>query len=727
MGATRLAAAALLALSLTAPAQGQPAAAVEVPARELTTSREFAPPAPPATLTLADSVQLALRHAPGLAAGAESVQGAIARAQRTRGAFDAVFRVAPGVRFEQTQIRPEFREAEFQNRLGLQVIADDFTLLNRAFRDLFDLPAGGSPPCPRGFLGVTSGIGFTTDLRDPAELSQIGIDRDVFFRINLDLGGLENLIDLADICSIDPYAREGDSLLARYLAKTNISGGQALEGILLSTDQLRREFFGLSAELSEAIAARARLGLERLGPIAEDQLRRVFTFEAGWAKTWRSGIGLSADLLLQADEQAYRDRVLDPGFGGLGIPNAFPSRASVTLALPLGRGLGAVANAAQERAAAIAVGAETDRLRHSVSQVALSATLAHLNAVAAEQVAALLAESAERQRQLTELVDQQVSIGDVARMDLDRTQARAAQVASSAARARLDVVDARISLLETIGLDAGAGPPPVASDVFADVPAASPLSLDAMADAALARRLDLRGAERQASAAAALTAGASADLRRVFDLSVTAGMSNRYESPFFRYFEDERFPIYSDFETPDPIKSPVRWYSPRGLYRTLTGRWEPFVSMQFDVEIPIGNNSARGRFAQSQATERQSRIAAADLRRLIRAGVRNAGDALQQAALAVGERRAAVARSTDALSGALEQLRAGEITVIDTLTTEETLTRDKIDLVRALLVYHSTMARLRYETGDLVAWEGEGTEGERVRFATALFTLPAGR
>ncbi len=729
MAATRLAAVALVALSLAMPASGQEAApgTVQVAAGDILSSREFAPPAPPPALALGDSVRLALLHAPGLAAGVQSVQGAVARVQRTRGTFDSVFRVSPGVRFEQNQIRPQFREAEFQNRLGLQVVADDFTLLNRAFRDLFDLPAGGSPPCPRAFLGFGGDTSFTTDRIDQAELNQLGIDRDVFFRINGSLGGLQNLIDLTDICSVDPYAREGDSLLARYLAKTNISGGEALAGILRSTDQIRREFFGLSAELSEAIAARARLGLERLGPIPEDQLRRVFTFDAGWARTWRSGLGLDASLSLQTDEQAYRDRPLDPGFGGLGIPNAFPSRASLTVRLPLGRGRGATGNAAQERAATIAVGAETDRLRHAVSQTALSATLAHLNAVAAEQVALMLAESADRQKKLVEMLDQLVAVGDIARLDLERAQARAIQVASSAARSRRDLVDARAGLAETIGLDAATGVWPAVADGFAEVAPVTDLQVDALADTALARRLDLRGAERQASASAALTAGASADLRRKFDLSVTGGMGTRYESTFFRYFEDERFPIYSDFETPDPIKSPVRWYSPTGIYRSLTGRWAPFVSAQFSMEIPLGNNAAEGRFAQSQATERQGRIRAADLRRTIRASVLNAAESVRTAARVVAERQAAVGRSTDALSGALEQLRAGEITVIDVLTTEEALTNDKVALVRAQLVYHSTMARLRYETGDLVTWEGEGTSGERVTFATSLFTLPAAR
>jgi outer membrane protein TolC len=151
------------------------------------------------------------------------------------------------------------------------------------------------------------------------------------------------------------------------------------------------------------------------------------------------------------------------------------------------------------------------------------------------------------------------------------------------------------------------------------------------------------------------------------------------------------------------------------------------VSAQFSLEIPLGNNAAEGRFAQAQATERQSRIQAADLRRVIRNNVLNAAESLRKAALVVEQRRAAVERSTEAHTGANEQLKVGEITVIDVLTLEESLTRDHVSLVQALLVYHSTMARLRYETGDLVSWDGEGTEGERVTFATNLFTLPVVR
>jgi hypothetical protein len=60
---------------------------------------------------------------------------------------------------------------------------------------------------------------------------------------------------------------------------------------------------------------------------------------------------------------------------------------------------------------------------------------------------------------------------------------------------------------------------------------------------------------------------------------------------------------------------------------------------------------------------------------------------------------------------------AGDITLIDTLITEEDLTRERIQLARAMRVYLSLLARLRFEIGDLLRFTDEGTISESVEFS----------
>lgn len=691
---------------------------VQVPAQQALAPRLATAPAAQGPLTLGESVRLAILNSPAVAAQSQEVERALGRWQRSRGQFDSTVRVAPGLLFDQHQILVSFRGTEENNRLLLSITADVFRDLFRTFKDAFDSATTTPPPCPPSFTNLGTGTPdttFTLDGRDPKEVEFLGIDRDVFFALGGDLAVLQRTLDLSNICGTDLGTRFEDQLLAQYLAPIDFSGGQGLQGILTSTSQIRKEVYGLASEIAEAVATRARLALERLGPVAQDQMQRTFTLDAGYFRPFRNGLSLSADLKLQTDEQAYRDKVLDPAFGGLAIPNSFPSSASLSVTMPLSRGRGRAANTAAERSAEIAVGVERDRLRHAIAEESYRAVLAHLNVIGAQDAVTLLEESLARQRRLAELTQAQVAAGDLPRLDAERVQARAATVAAGVAQARGRVVDTRLSLAQTVGLDVPAGSQaPAASDAFAEVAPVAP-ALDAWI-ASSARRYDLRAAVRQLSAANVLVEGASADTRQRFDLSITGGLSNRYESPVFRYLPDEQFPIYSDFETKPDVDSPVRWYSANGLWRSMTGRWEPFVSATFTLEFTLGNRAAHGRLAQSQASALQSRITAADLERVNRANVVSVSEALQRARQKVERQRTAVERSEAALQGTIEQLKAGETTVIDLLTTEEALTRDKLDLVRELLTYFSTYARLKYETGELVTFTGEGSPTEQLSF-----------
>ena len=83
--------------------------------------------------------------------------------------------------------------------------------------------------------------------------------------------------------------------------------------------------------------------------------------------------------------------------------------------------------------------------------------------------------------------------------------------------------------------------------------------------------------------------------------------------------------------------------------------------------------------------------------------------------------REAVERSRSTFEGIRAQLQAGEATLIDTLTTEEELLGDQTQLVRAQQVYLSTLARLRFEAGQLVTFDGLGGVSESVRFIPTDF------
>jgi outer membrane protein TolC len=279
-----------------------------------------------------------------------------------------------------------------------------------------------------------------------------------------------------------------------------------------------------------------------------------------------------------------------------------------------------------------------------------------------------------------------------------------------------------MGLAEAMGIEVSqVADAPMASDQFPSI-VPPPLGASDL-DAATMRRHDLRMLEQLTRASAILTTAAAADLRKRLDLQITGGFSNLYESPFNRFLPDELDPIYSDF-APKPIRlRPTRYYNPLGLYRSLSGRWEPFVAASFTIGIPFGNNTAKGRLAQAEAGTRSDQVQANDLRRTIGEGVTAASGTLTDAAQAWSAQNAAVAASTQAVAGALQRFQAGEITLFDLLVTEDQLTTDQLDRLRHQQEYFSILARLRFETGEIVSFDNQGSPSETVVFRGGEFVF----
>jgi outer membrane protein TolC len=243
-----------------------------------------------------------------------------------------------------------------------------------------------------------------------------------------------------------------------------------------------------------------------------------------------------------------------------------------------------------------------------------------------------------------------------------------------------------------------------------------------MIAAALAARQDRRALAALRESAGVLAAAARANLRPKYDLTISGGLANTYDNPLFRFLPDELHPIYSDFEGfRPPGLAPVRFATPRGFYRSITGRWEPFLNVQITYELPFFNNTLAGRSLQAEASVRRSTIEAQNLDRLIRDSIMQTTGTLDASAAAIERRRFVISRQRDVLAGALQQLRSGEATVLDVISTEADLTREQVTLVDDLLAYFSTLARLQFETGQLVRFDGEGLASEALVFTPGTY------
>jgi outer membrane protein TolC len=724
-------AAVILGLATAAPAVAQQ---VQVPATEVLTARPYEPPAlAQPSLTLSDAVLLTLRHNPRIAASAQLTRQAEGRHQEARGFFDYRLRIAPSAIFTLQEMPPGMQTREQFKRNAIRGVREGFTGAAESYRQLLQGDLKTVPLCGDIFSTSFNSTAINLDQADPTEVALRGVDRNVG-AFTVDLGGLETLV-ISRVCSAQPqklFSSEAFVGIWRQVTRAiDFSGGRGLEGSLLSASQISRELFTLTEEIARTIVQRADIALDRLGPIGTDELKRNFMLDMSFEKVLRSGSTMRADFQVQSQEHNFINKPLDPAFGGLDVPHMFFSGFAGTWIQPLGRGRGAKGAAAAERAAQLFAVSEQEQLRHDTSEQVLRSVLAYLNLIGTQERVRLLEESLARHGEILRLTSQRVAAGDIAQIETERVRARETSVRSTLNQAQTDLLHARLAVADTLGVAVSSlEAAPVATEPFAQGLATVPDVATLLTQAQTLRRDTRAATERQRSAGALLEAAEGA-ARPLLDFRISAGMSNLYESDFFRYLPDEADSIIDTTQrvvTPvidgaplAPI-SPVRYWDPRGYSRAITGRYEPFVNVAFNLELPFGNNRGKGRIAQAQAGVRSASIDVVNLNRTIQDNVVEVRQTLERAANALAQWEAAVSNSRQTYASQQRLLESGTTTLIDVILTEEELAADEQRLLIERQVYLSALARLKFELGELVVFDGSGGAGELIRFLSSGFT-----
>lgn len=725
---------AVLGAMAIAPAPGA-AQDVYVPVAQVLTPAAQ-PPAAPAALAnrdvpLSEAVRLAILHNATVNESRETLISATGSLVQTRGAFDYLFRFSPGLNYSYVPLHPATRGREENKRLQLEVLSGAFARLDLELQDIMEANSPRAPLCPSGLelLGTDQSfsperfgsLGGRFARRDPSEQAFTGTTTDLrnLGLIQVDVGG----VSLGSLCvPADDNRTRAESFNDFWRGVDRIAAA-GIDRVVQNVTQFPGETIRLSAEIAQTIAVRSRLGLERLGPMPTEEVGTTFLLDTSLGKLFRTGIQGSLDVHIEGVGRNFADKPYDPIFGALEFPTRHTSSASASLLFPLARGRGRASIAAPERAAEFTLDAQQDTVRHTIAEQAFRTVLAYLNVVALQERVRLLDESTGRQSKIADLTRQLIEAGDVPGAEGDRADAQIAALRGSANAARQQLIDARFELADLMGVEIeGPAGAPVATNALATQPVTLP-PLDALLQTALARRRDVQAFQALEEASSALAAGARADMRPIFDLTVTGGMAAFSESPFDRFLRDELNPVIDDFDSPLVVRdSATRFYSINGYGRSLDAKWQPFVTVGFAFGVPFGNNAARGRAARTQATHERSQIETRNLTRAIRENVVSAAGALRHAAAAIARREQAVENFTQAAEAVVLRLREGEATVFDALLSEEDLSREQLQLIRDRQVYLSALARLRFETGELITFDNLGTASEVVRLDLAELT-----
>ena len=368
------------------------------------------------------------------------------------------------------------------------------------------------------------------------------------------------------------------------------------------------------------------------------------------------------------------------------VPGARTSRASVDLGVlvPLLRDRGGAATNAADRAAEQEYRASILEARHAAAASVLGAAVAYWNERAAEERLQVYRSSEERARQLVDDTHELVAADERPAADLDQLRANLALKRAARATGEQAVIEARQQLALAMGVyDAGTAALPRAvtnfPEITTDGEAHAAPGREAIA-AALGRRSDLAALSARSSGAKAQLAGARGGLKPRLDLLVDLGYAG----------------LAADGGIDGAISS---------FYRHVPGL---NASVQLSYELPLARLASSGAAMQRASAYDQARTREAELVRQISSGVLVASEALRHSRLAMQASREAAALSRHAVENEKRRFQLGMSTLFDVILAEDALTNARLGEIAGRHDYAVAVARLRYESGSLLSFDGKG-------------------
>lgn len=427
-----------------------------------------------------------------------------------------------------------------------------------------------------------------------------------------------------------------------------------------------------------------------IGAPGVDELTDLSQASFGVSRLFRSGISIAPTVTVTRDV----DNILNPQ----GVNTANPN---VQITVPLLRGRGRSAVAAQEMAAGAEVGASAFDLTNEISTLLTATASDYWNLVASRKLVAIAGEAEERARTDFENTQTLVNADRLPRENLNEVNANLAQSASTRIATEQSLITAEYQLAADIGMDTQ----DIASTLLIptdDFPSLGqpheypPLTLDALrsyVQNALENRSDYLASKMRINEQKILVVAAKNRLLPQLNLTANGGYSGLQEG---RRFKD--------------------------IFDSTAGNINgPNASAGISYNFAPRNDQARGAYLQAVATQTQLESQSLQLAHTISAAVATSAQAVRNAALQADKAHAAVDFYRESLEGQRQKYHLGIASVIDVLTVEDRLTTAMTTEVQAELSYALALTQFRSATGTIVP-PGKAV----VRIGTDVFqTLPS--
>jgi outer membrane protein len=414
--------------------------------------------------------------------------------------------------------------------------------------------------------------------------------------------------------------------------------------------------------------------ITNLGAAPEQEYFNNGKLDLSANRTFRNGIFFSPFFTGSSQGTNFLDKPFSSDFGGKGVYPLYNFQTGIHATVPLARGLGAAAVAAPERSSLINEQAAQLDLQQQASSSALDTINAYWNARAAQESVTIAQESVERQGRIVQLTRNTIAAGDLPQVELARVQASEARSQAQLRDAQRALHQARVALANAMGIavtddDATL---PRASDPFPAPPDASAIDeqrIAALAASGVQQRRDVQAATQRVDASQVLIRGAQLNQKLRVDLNGGSWWTGVDEA--------------------DVGNALKRWVGPS-------------YNVTLDVEKPIGNNFLRGLYAEARGEGASSQILSNDLKRQVKLNVVRTARSLAESIERVRQAQAAVTFYQQTIDSEMSRFQIGEVTLIDTVTTESQQADARRALVGAQQELAQLIAELRFQTGVLV-------------------------